>query len=48
MGPAHGRHPRAPSIAGDDAAIQRAVAQAHALGARISINHPFADCKACG
>ena len=35
-------------LPGDDAAIQRAVAQAHALGARISINHPFADCKACG
>jgi hypothetical protein len=33
---------------GDDAAIQRAVAQAHGMGARISINHPFADCKACG
>jgi len=35
-------------LPGDDRAIQRAVSQAHDMGARISINHPFIDCKACG
>lgn len=32
---------------GDNAALQAAVAQAHKLGALISVNHPFGTCKAC-
>jgi hypothetical protein len=31
----------------DNRALQSAVTQAHSLGALISINHPFAACKAC-
>jgi hypothetical protein len=34
-------------LPGDNAALQRMVTDAHQIGARISINHPFADCKAC-
>lgn len=34
-------------LPGDNMALQRTVARAHELGALISINHPFAKCKAC-
>ena len=33
---------------GDPSAIQGPVTQAHSMGALISINHPFIECKACG
>jgi hypothetical protein len=32
---------------GDPSPIQSSVKQAHSMGALISINHPFIDCKAC-
>ena len=31
----------------DERAFQTSIDQAHRMGALISINHPFADCKAC-
>src|SRR5262249_46455759 len=34
-------------LIGEDAAIRKVADDVHAAGARISINHPFATCKAC-
>jgi predicted metal-dependent phosphoesterase TrpH len=42
-----GQVPEHRQLPGDNSAIRRLVGQVHAMGALLSINHPYGDCKAC-